>query len=170
MPSRDWHTHARCSPPGAHRRVSRRRILLLMPALLMLVALQRAPATPAALAASQQPPLTGVLVTSSATADDLEAMPEGGIVVRLTLENRTGGPVSGATVSASIPARAAVADSWHGEPGQDAGVIGDGAINWSNVSVGDGQRASTFAFRHVPTAGANGALIFRFATIHPRAS
>ena len=140
----------------------RRALLLLAP---LLAALTLLASASAAAVQAPQPPLTGLLIMSSATADDLETTPDGGIVVRLTLENRTGGDLSGATVSASIPARAAVTDSWQGEPGRDAGTVGVGAISWSGVRLADGQTSAAFAFRLVPQAGADGATIFRFATV-----
>src|SRR5215208_5476116 len=105
------------------RRGSVHRALLLL-ALVLLATAGRAPSA----GAQAPPPLTGLLVLSSATADDLEAMPDGGIVVRFTIENRTGGEVAGATLRAALPAEAAVAASWEGEPGGGAGVVGDDAI------------------------------------------
>jgi predicted Zn-dependent peptidase len=104
-------------------------------------------------------------VLSSATADDLEAMPDGGIVVRFTLENRTGGDVAGATLRATLPAETAVADSWEGEPGRGTGTVSGGAIAWEGVSLADGAASAAFAARLVPASGANGASLFRFATI-----
>ena len=168
MPSTDRHSHDRCSPRGPLRRVSRRRILLVLPALLMLVALQRAPA--ATVLAAQQSPLTGLLVMSSATADDLEAMPDGGLVVRLTLENRTGGDVSGAQVRASVPPQAIVRESWQGQPGDNPGTVAGDAITWSGVSLRNTDTSSPFTFRLVPAPNANGASIFRFATVQTSVS
>src|SRR5829696_4215850 len=139
-----------------------RRALLLVPALVLLATAARGPADAAQ---TPQPPLTGLLVLSSATADDLEAMPDGGIVVRFTLENRTGGDIAGATLRATLPAETAVADSWEGEPGRGTGTVSGGAIAWEGVSLADGAASAAFAARLVPASGANGASLFRFATI-----
>src|SRR5215213_3444484 len=134
------------------RRGSAHRALLLLPALVLLATAGRAPS-----AVAQAPPLTGLLVLSSATADDLEAMPDGGIVVRFTIENRTGGEVAGATLRAALPAEAATAASWEGEPGGGAGVVGDDAIAWDGIALADGATSPAYAARLVPAPGADGA-------------
>jgi predicted Zn-dependent peptidase len=145
-----------------------RRTLVLLPVLAVLIALQRAPAAPAASAAQQQPsPLTGMLVTLSATAEDEEAVPNGGLVLRITLENRTGGDVADVEVHAPLPPRTVLAAAWQGTPGRNPPAVEGPLLRWGPMRMASGALSEPFTFRVVPAPGEDGAVIFRGATLRP---
>jgi predicted Zn-dependent peptidase len=140
--------------------------LLLAPLVAALVLLARQPVAPTADAASGTT-ATGMLVTLSATADDLEVMPEGGLVIRITLENRTGADAGAVEVRAPLPQRTVLVAAWQGSPGQNAPAVAGDTLRWGPLSVANGARTEAFTYRVAPAPGADGAVIFRGATLQP---
>ena len=140
---------------------------LLLP-FLVLVALiaTAAPAPPAARA--QQATASGVVVTSWATGEPLEAAAgalAGGIMVHLNLENRTGADVSGLRLRAPLPPNTRVAQTW------GAGATVDGqSVTWSGATLPSGGYPLIAALRLTPAEGAVGATLFRQASIMPEVS
>ena len=122
--------------------------------------------------ASQQPPLTGLLMTLAATADDVELMPDGGLVVQVSLTNATGADIGNIDLRAPIPARTVVTASWFGDPdlAQNPGVVQGTAVVWSGFEIENGDKMGPFSYRIVPEPGADGAVIFREAQIEPQAT
>jgi hypothetical protein len=109
----------------------------------------------------------GLLVTLSATADELEPAagePPGGLVVRITLENQTGGDLTGLRLLAPIPPRTRVTASWLGNSDQRAGAITEEGVFWSGLALRDGEQLGPFTYRLVP---ADGAHIFLDAAVQP---
>lgn len=106
-----------------------------------------------------------VLVTASATGEDLDPLepgtPAGGLVLRFTIENQTAGDLSGVRLVAPFPVRSSVAGSWLGAPGQRPGALQAASIVWDGLSIRRGEQLGPFAYRVVPASGADGATIFR---------
>lgn len=150
--SAGWSPFARVTPA-----------LLAVSLLLLLVLALVLPAP----AAGQDQPHEGLLITTSATADDLLQSLDGGLVLRVTLTNRTGMDLAGLTVQAPVPPLASVADSGIGELGMEPGAVQLDAVVWSGLSVPAGGQVGPFVYRVVPVPGADGAEIFRTVALQP---
>jgi len=122
-----------------------------------------------ALSAADTGPQTGLLVTAAATAEDVDPAvePHGGIVIQASLANRTGQDVSGLTLRLPMPPRTRLADSGQGRLGQNPGAAQGGAIAWSGLALRNGADAGPFLYRVVPEPGADGAVVFRPASVQP---
>src|SRR5262245_28490333 len=143
---------------------------LLLVTLIALTATFARPGSASVLQASAiQDPLSGVLVTLAATADDVELMPDGGLVVQATVTNATGRDLGGVTLRAPVPPRSRVAASWYGEDegSQLPGLVQGSDVAWSGFNLEDGERLGPFSYRIVPVPGADGAMIFREARVQP---
>lgn len=156
--------------PRPRRLIPRGLAYLLVAAFTVSAALtsfELSPAPP--VQATQQAPLTGLLLTVAATGDDLELMPEGGLVVQMTLTNAIGHDVSGLSLRAPIPARARVAASWFGASpaAGNPGTLQGSNIIWTGIGIENGERLGAFTFRLVPEDAANGATIFRPSVVQP---
>lgn len=126
--------------------------------------------------AAAQDSLSGVLVTVAATGEALGApgaspadiaRSTSGLVLQVTLENRTGQDLGALQVRTATPGGTRVTDSWVGQRGQTPAQAQGGAVIWSGLSLRDGQQAGPFAFRVAPDRGASGAIVFREATLRP---
>ena len=94
-------------PAVAPSRAGRRRAgLLVLPAVALLVCTLH---LPAATVATAQAPAAGMLVTLSATYEEQDGA--GGIVIRITLDNQTGGDVSGLSVGGMLPQQTRIVDA-----------------------------------------------------------
>lgn len=140
---------------------ARHRAALALPLLVVLLA-AAFPSRPAA--AAQQPPLMGMLVTLSATAE--EPGQERGLVIRITLDNQTGMDVHGLSVTAPVPPQARAAPLPGDLPGPPP-AIGAQFVEWRDLTLRSGEQLGPFAYRLLPADGANGAVIFREASIQP---
>lgn len=156
------------------RHTSKLRALALALLLLASALAGLAPASSAGLAAAptaEQAPLTGLLMGLAATAEVEEpgarAARPAGLVLQITLENRTGRDVAGMQVRAPVPAGARVSESWLGRRGQNPGTVRGPAVSWEGLSARMGERLGPFVYRVVPEAGADGARIFREAAMEP---
>jgi len=156
-------------------------MLLALAALLVVpaaAAIQSIPNSAAsAYLAAQTSDETSVLLTLSATGEmpDSNGDPArgtttgGSLLVQVTLSNQSGTTLDGLALRAPVPARAVVADSWFGEPGQLPALLEDGAAIWREIVLEEGERLGPFAYRLLPDleAGADGAVIFREARVRP---
>lgn len=129
-------------------------------------------AAPAAPKLSPQAEIAGLLVTLSATAEEVHALPEGsaGLVVRITLANQSGRDLAGLSLRASVPAGTRASGSWLRQPGEGAGTLAEAEVSWSGLALRGGERLGPFAFRLVPVEGADGARVFRGAWVRPEVS
>ncbi len=127
------------------------------------------PAVAAAATAMRQstPPLAGMLITLSATGEDIDDTTTGSLVVRITLDNRTGQNVDDITVRVALPAGARASESGILQAGDITSTIEDAAVSWRIPGVHDGGRARVLAVRLEPEPGADGAVVFREATVRP---
>jgi len=119
---------------------------------------------------AQKLPVSGLLVTLSATAEALESEAEreaGGITIRVTLDNQSGGDLAVVRIDAPVPARTRVTGS-SGGLGDPSRARSEGeAVVWEGIALSAGQQSDAFAYRVVPMAGADGAVIFRDAGVRP---
>lgn len=155
--------------PGAIATViCRRRSRLLVPAFAFLLGLF-ANATPVRATMVDQEPRGGLLVTLAATAEDpdLVAPVSAGLVLQVTLANQTGQTLTGLRLQAPVPPRSRVTDSWRGVPGHSPGRVSERSVTWSDLNLQNGEHLGPFVYRVVPEDGADGAIIFRDATIQP---
>jgi len=149
-------------------RIPRRAVITRVPlataiglsALAGLKPLSRRPAL--AQGATPQPPLAGVLVTLSATAEEIDpAALSGGLMLRITLDNQSGADAADLRVRVPLPARSRVAGSSQG------GAVAGDAIIWSGLRLRVGERMEPLSFRLLPEPGADGAVIFRDVRVQP---
>ena len=147
---------------AAPSRAGRRRAgLFAVPAMVLLVcALHR----PLSAGATAQPPAAGMLVTLSATYEELDA--GDAIVIRITLDNQTGTNVSDISVSGTLPQRTRIANTVQENVGPALSTDG-GAYRWDGLGLNRGARLATLEFRLVPQSGADGAVVFRNVRIEP---
>lgn len=114
----------------------------------------------------QPPPEGAVLVTLSATGEDLE-LTEGapGLTIEVLLENRTGHDLGDLEIAAPLPAHSRIDESWAGEPEANPGRIDGDWIKWDGLTIEEGERLGPFVYRVVPDGASDGAIIFREAAI-----
>jgi predicted Zn-dependent peptidase len=116
-----------------------------------------------------QASLTGLLVTSAATAEDIDpsitSAPTGGLVLQITLDNQTGQDLAGLQVQAPVPTHTRVTESYLARAGQSAGSIAGQTVSWGNLAITSGQTLGPFVYRVTPEQGAEGGLIFQNASV-----
>jgi predicted Zn-dependent peptidase len=126
--------------------------------------------------AAAQGSLSGLLVTAAATGEDLGAPSTGpidlsrstsGLILQMTLENRTGQDLSGLQIRAPAPTGTRVTESWLSQRGQTPGQVQGAAVSWSGLGLRNGQRLGPFTYRLAPDRGASAGTVFREATIRP---
>jgi predicted Zn-dependent peptidase len=61
-----------------------------------------------------------------------------------------------------------VVDSWLGQPGRGSGTVQGGLVSWSGLTVKPGERLGPLSYRIAPEPGADGAAIFREASVRPQ--
>ncbi len=158
--------------PAVPRPSWRRSLVGVIPTLALALALLIGiGALHAADTAAQTTGPAGLVVTLSATGEELDSQAVGstapGILVQLRLDNRTGGDLSNVRVSLPLPARTRVSDSWVGAVGPNRGTPQEQSLVWSNISLARGERSGPISVRLMPDAGSEGATVFRHASIMP---
>lgn len=136
-----------------------------------------APVAQAALASApavQPSALAGMLVMLSATAEGADAPAAdadgSSLVLRITLENRTGQDLTGLRVQAPMPAGAYGTDlmAQKGTPSADGrGVF---IVAWEELALRDGEQLGPLTVHIAPVPGMSGARIFREAAVQPAVS
>ncbi len=111
--------------------------------------------------------LAGLLVTAAATAEDPHAHGGTALLVQLTLENATGGDISGVHVQVPIPAGTRIESSWHGAHGERPGEVRGQTVAWTGLALRSGERLAPTTLRLAPAGGADGAVVFRDAAVRP---
>ena len=89
------------------------------------------------------------------------------LLVQVTIDNGSGPALAGISVQSPIPAYTRVVDSWTGSFGQGPATILGGQVVWDGLSLASGARLGPFAYRIVPSDGADGGTIFVHAHIVP---
>jgi predicted Zn-dependent peptidase len=120
--------------------------------------------------AADTAPLQGLLATVAATAEALPSAADAapaGLVLEVTLHNATSEELGGLELLLPLPAQSQVADSWQGRREQHRGTLDGQRIRWSGLSIKAGERLPPFALRLAPAPGADGATVFRQATVQP---
>jgi predicted Zn-dependent peptidase len=124
--------------------------------------------------ATQQPPLSGLLVAPGATAEGGAEGTPGSLVVELTLTNAGPSDLSGIELRLPLPAGARVESSWQGgrdrNPGAVSGSGSGGSVRWGGIAIKAGERLAPFSARLVPAEGASGAVLFRAGAVQPEVS
>jgi hypothetical protein len=72
-------------------------------------------------------------------------------------------------IQASVPAQARVTTSSQPPPrtGQESATVAGGTTIWSGLALKNGEQLGPFSYRVTPVPGADGALIFRRASVQP---
>jgi predicted Zn-dependent peptidase len=118
----------------------------------------------------QTPPAaatSGLQVTAAATGEDIDPTtggPTGGLEIELVVNNVGPTDAAGVELRVPIPARLHAVDPRLGAGNPPASLQGQ-ALVWADLAVRSGERLGPFTFRLVPEAGADGAKVFRDATI-----
>jgi len=152
------------------RRV-RAALVIALSTLIVLAFAGALPTRPALGSSSAQSSPDTVLVTLAATAEDLDAaspgVPFGGIVIQITLENRSGRDIANLEVRSQVPAGTLVAAAGIGALGTHPGAVDGATIRWSGVAIKNGDRLPPLLYRLAPAQGTDGAAVFRRSTIQP---
>jgi len=123
---------------------------------------------PSAFAAQDSSP-PRVEVTLSATAElPDETQPPGSLLIQMTLQNVSDSAVGPFAFAAPVPEGVDVLDSWLGGPGGLTGEPTEGNVEWEIPGLGAGEALGPFAYRVSPSAGRDGAVIFRNALVEPQ--
>jgi len=97
--------------------------------------------------------------------------PDGGdavnsLVVRAQLANQTERDLRGLSLRFNAPALTRVAEWWSDDPSEIVAFNGP-AVTWAVDDLPSGTESGSIALRLVPSAGANGAVIFRKVSLQP---
>ncbi len=158
--------------PGDERSpIARLRFLSVVMSVAALVALS-ASSVPGATPAQGQtpPPVTtgGLQLTAAATGEDLDPStggPTGGLAIELNITNVGPTDAAGVELRVPIPAWVQVVDARLDAGNRAAPNMQGQALVWTDLAVRTGERLGPFTLRLQPEAGADGAKIFRDATI-----
>ncbi len=134
-------------------------------------------AVPASTRAQNQPPPPSAVsilqLTAAATGEDLDAAmpgPTGGLAIELTINNVGQADAAGVELRVPIPPRLQAVNGRLEAGNRPPPSMQGQTLIWSDLAVPRGEKLGPFTFRLVPEPGADGAKVYRDASIDAQLS